>query len=78
MNGQKTTNILLLLIALPIVFYTLQSLAFIFIPLVSSMFIALFFLPIMRWMKKKNVPKSVSIVGNAYTLELSSEIHFKG
>ncbi|MCG8698982.1 MAG: AI-2E family transporter [Bacteroidales bacterium] len=62
MKEQKTTNILLLLIALPIVFYTLKTLSFIFIPLVLSMFIALFFLPIMRWMNKRKVPKTVGII----------------
>lgn len=62
MKEQRTTNILLLLIAIPIVFYTLKTLSFIFIPLVLSMFIALFFLPIMRWMNKKRIPKPLGIV----------------
>ncbi len=43
------------------VFYLLKTLSFIFIPLVSSMFIALLFLPLMRWFKKKRVPKILSI-----------------
>ncbi len=61
MNDRKTTNILLLLIVIPLFFYLLKILSFIFIPLVLSMFIALLFLPLMRWMKKRRVPKSVSI-----------------
>lgn len=61
MNDRKTTNILLLIIAVPLVFYILKTLSFIFIPLFSSMFIALMFLPLMRWLKRKGVPKYVNI-----------------
>lgn len=62
MNDRKTTNILLLIIVIPLVFYLLQTLSFIFIPLVASMFIALLFLPLMRWLKNKHVPKVLSII----------------
>ena len=62
MNNLRTTNVLLLLIVIPIVFYLLKTLSFIFIPLVLSMFIALLFLPLMRWLKKRKVPKSISIL----------------
>ena len=62
MNKLKTTNILLLIIVIPIVFYILKILSFIFIPLIFSMFIALLFLPIMRWLKNHKVPKPVSIL----------------
>ena len=62
MKDLKTTNLLLLIIVIPIVFYLLKILSFIFIPLVSSMFISLLFLPLMRWLKKKKVPKPISIV----------------
>ncbi len=61
MKDLKTTNLLLLIIVIPIVFYLLKILSFIFIPLVSSMFISLLFLPLMRWFKKKKVPKPISI-----------------
>ena len=61
MNNLKTTNILLLIIAVPLVFFLLKILSFIFIPLVAAMFIALLFLPMMRWLKKKRVPKAVSL-----------------
>jgi AI-2 transport protein TqsA len=61
MKDLKTTNILLLIIVIPLVFYILQTLSFIFIPLVLSMFIALLFLPLMRWLKKRRVPKAISI-----------------
>ncbi len=61
MNTTRTTNILLLIIVLPIIFYVLKILSFIFVPLVFSMFIALLFLPLMRWFKKLKFPKPISI-----------------
>ncbi|MEE9363180.1 MAG: AI-2E family transporter [Cellulophaga sp.] len=62
MNTIKTTNKLLLIIVIPLVFYLLKLLSFIFIPLVFSMFIALLFLPIMRWLTKRKVPRPISII----------------
>lgn len=62
MDKLRTTNLLLLVIVVPLVFYLLKILSFIFIPLVFSMFIALLFLPIMRWLAKKNIPKPISIL----------------
>jgi len=62
LNQTRTTNILLLIIVIPIVFYLLKILSFIFIPLIFSMFIALLFLPIMRWLDKRKVPKFISII----------------
>ncbi len=62
MKDLRTTNILLLVIVVPLVFYLLKILSFIFIPLVSSMFIALLFLPLMRGMNKKRIPKPISIL----------------
>ncbi|MEL7148308.1 MAG: AI-2E family transporter [Bacteroidota bacterium] len=62
MNDRKTTNILLLIIVIPLIFYLLKTLSFIFIPLVAAMFIALLFLPLMRWLKRKGVPKPLSIL----------------
>jgi len=62
MNERKTTNILLLLIVLPIIFWVLKLLSFIFLPLIFSMFLALLFLPLMRWFNKKKVPKVVSLI----------------
>lgn len=61
MENRKTTNILLLIIVVPLIFYLLKILSFIFIPLVASMFIALLFLPLMRWFNKRKVPKFISI-----------------
>ncbi len=61
MENRKTTNILLLIIVIPFIFYLLKILSFIFIPLVASMFIALLFLPLMRWFNRRKVPKFISI-----------------
>lgn len=61
MDKIRTTNYLLLIIVIPIVFYLLKILSFIFIPLVFSMFIALLFLPLMRFLKRRGVHKIISI-----------------
>ncbi len=61
MDKRRTTNLLLLVIVVPLVFYLLKILSFIFVPLAFSMFIALLFLPLMRWLGKKGVPKYISI-----------------
>lgn len=62
LNQRRTTNILLLIIVIPLVFYLLKILSFIFIPLIFSMFISLLFLPLMRWLGRRKVPKFVSII----------------
>jgi len=62
LEQRRTTNILLLFIVVPLVFYLLKILSFIFIPLISSMFIALLFLPLMRWLGRRNVPRLISII----------------
>lgn len=62
LEQRRTTNILLLIIVVPLVFYLLKILSFIFIPLVFSMFIALLFLPLMRWLGKLKVPRFISII----------------
>ena len=62
LDQRRTTNILLLIIVVPLVFYLLKILSFIFIPLIFSMFIALLFLPLMRWLGRRKVPKFISIV----------------
>jgi len=62
LEQRRTTNILLIIIVVPLVFYLLKILSFIFIPLIFSMFIALLFLPLMRWLGRRKVPKVVSII----------------
>lgn len=62
MKDLKTTNILLLIIVVPLIFYLLKILEFIFIPLILAMFISLLFLPLMRWLKKRKVPKVLGVI----------------
>jgi predicted PurR-regulated permease PerM len=62
LDQRRTTNILLLIIVIPLVFYLLKVLSFIFIPLIFSMFIALLFLPLMRQLGRRKVPKFLSIL----------------
>lgn len=62
LDQRRTTNILLLIIVVPLVFYLLKILSFIFIPLIFSMFIALLFLPLMRWLGRRKVPRFISII----------------
>ncbi len=78
MNSRKTTNILLLIIVIPIVFYILQVLSFIFIPLFFAMFISLLFLPLMRKLNKIKIPKFLSLLLIAiillFIIKLSGDI----
>ncbi len=62
MKDMTITNKLLLVVVIPLIFYLLKILSFIFIPLVSSMFIALMFLPLMRRLKRRNVNNTISIL----------------
>ncbi len=62
LDQRRTTNILLLIIVIPLLFYILKILSFIFIPLIFSMFIALLFLPLMRYLGRRKVPKYISII----------------
>ncbi|WP_339624994.1 AI-2E family transporter [uncultured Winogradskyella sp.] len=62
LDQRRTTNVLLLVIVIPLVFYLLKILSFIFIPLIFSMFIALLFLPLMRWLGRRKIPKVFSII----------------
>lgn len=61
MDKLKTTNTLLLVLVLPVIFYILHLLSFIFVPLIFAMFIALLFMPIMRGMINRNIPKYISL-----------------
>lgn len=61
LNTHAITNKLLLLIAVPLIFYIFKILNFIFVPLFGALLVALLFLPVMRWFSKKNVNPIVSI-----------------
>jgi predicted PurR-regulated permease PerM len=71
MNDLGTTNRLLLVIVVPLIFYLLKELSFIFVPLFFSMFIALLFLPLMRWLNKKKIPKALGIIAVIGIIALS-------
>jgi len=62
MNELKHIKTLLIVLVVILVFYVLKLLSFIFIPLVLALFIALLFLPFMRWLNKKNVPKTIGLI----------------
>ena len=62
LNSTTTTNKLLLLLVIPLVFYILQLLSFIFIPLVFAIFLSLLFMPTMRWLEKRKVPRFLSVI----------------
>ncbi|MBL0767011.1 AI-2E family transporter [Marivirga atlantica] len=57
----RTTNRLLFILALPVLFYSLQLLSFIFVPLFFAFFLALLFSPLMRWFTKNRIPKTFSL-----------------
>lgn len=61
-NELKTIRILLTIIVVPIVFYILKLLSFIFIPLFFAFFFALLFSPILRWLSRKNIPKTAALL----------------
>lgn len=61
-NELKTIRILLTIIVVPIVFSLLNLLSFIFIPLFFAFFFALLFSPILRWLSRKNVPKTMALL----------------
>lgn len=56
-SNLKSIKLLLIVIALPVVFYMLQLLSFIFIPLVFALIVAMLFLPLMRRLTKIKVPR---------------------
>ena len=57
MNNLRVTNLLLLVIAIPICLAVLKMLDFIFVPLIFSMFITLLFIPSLRKLKKSGFHK---------------------
>jgi len=61
LDDTRTTNKLLLIIVVPLLFYILVVLKFIFIPLLFALFIALLFTPLMRWLRKRHMPEFVSL-----------------
>lgn len=62
MNELKTIKRILLILVIPLVFYVLHILKFIFIPLMGAILLALLFMPLMRWMDKRKVPKIIAVI----------------
>ncbi len=62
MSDQRITNILLTIIAAPIVVMVLKWLDFIFIPLVYAMFITLLFIPTLRKLKRRGIHKIIRVL----------------
>ncbi len=58
----STTNKLLFFIVVPLVLHILKILSFIFIPLVAASLIALLFLPTLRYLYKKGIPRWFTII----------------
>ncbi|MFA5575480.1 MAG: AI-2E family transporter [Brumimicrobium sp.] len=56
--GKELASIkkILIIIAIPIVFYTLHILSVIVVPLMFGLFFALLFMPLMRWFESKRLP----------------------
>lgn len=61
-NDQSTTNKLLLVLAIPLVFYILKELHFIFAPLMFAFFISLLFIPMLRKLYKKGSPRILALI----------------
>jgi predicted PurR-regulated permease PerM len=57
----KAIKRLLTIMVIPIIFYALKLLSFIFIPLFFAFFFGLLFSPILRWLTRKKVPKTGSL-----------------
>lgn len=60
-NDISTTNKLLMFFAVPLVFYILRELNFIFAPLMFAFFITLLFMPLTRFLLRRNYPRYVAI-----------------
>ncbi len=61
MNDTTIIKRLLIFFAVIVSFFILKILPFIFIPLISAVFLALLFMPMMRWLGKRKVPQPVSV-----------------
>lgn len=84
MNDLRLTNLLLLIIAIPILLFGLKTLDFIFVPLIFAMFITLLFIPGLRRLKRIGIHKAVraaialfilfaGIVGLYFLMQITSQ-----
>lgn len=57
----QTIKRLLMVIVVALFIYLLKTLSFIFVPLVGALFLALLFMPLMRWLYRHKVNKYISV-----------------
>lgn len=57
-----TTNKLLMLLVLPVLVMILKELSNIFVPFIIAAFLALLFMPFLRWTNRNNIPRWVAII----------------
>jgi AI-2 transport protein TqsA len=62
MENSKSIKSLLVVLVVFSIFYVLKLLSFIFVPLVLALFISVLFLPLMRWLHKRNVPNALGLL----------------
>jgi AI-2 transport protein TqsA len=62
MDNLKSIKGLLIVIVVFLIFYVLKLLSFIFIPLVLALFISVLFLPLMRWLSRRNIPRTIGLL----------------
>lgn len=75
-NDISTTNKLLIFFAIPLVFYILRELGFIFAPLMFAFFITLLFMPLTRYLLKRNYSRIASISLVMLIISISSLLIF--
>ncbi|WP_417611282.1 AI-2E family transporter [Owenweeksia hongkongensis] len=68
MDNTNTIKGVLIFMAVVLSFYLLKILSFIFIPFISAIFLALLFTPLMRWLRRKKVPKWASVTISAFIM----------
>lgn len=84
MNDLRLTNLLLLIIAIPILLFGIKMLDFIFVPLIFAMFITLLFIPGLRRLKRIGIHKAfraaiaifilfAGIVGLYFLMQITSQ-----
>ena len=61
LNETATTNKLLLILVIPLIFYLLKVFGFIFAPLMLAFFITLLFMPTIRWLSRKKIHRIAAI-----------------
>lgn len=73
----KAIKRILTIMVIPIIFYALKLLSFIFIPLFFALFFGLLFSPVLRWLTRKKVPKTGSLTIVTIIIVIAFLIIFK-